>query len=221
MPRAVRRPLHARRVSRAGRARSPLSRRRRRRAAYHPATADGYGGRAPPLRVCRVTPRSDAATRRRTRRARAAARLHRLPVVRLRSAGMVERRGSTAPLSVVCEVPGYSGDGRVYTVYRGSMREAWAGPRTAADADALQQRAHTLLRHRTGHGRVGVTQAAEILLLARWFRLRPEELNRTWRVQPAPGRSSTDSCGSFTPRSAAAPPREPTRRRASVLPPMA
>jgi excinuclease ABC subunit C len=137
-------------------------------------------------------------------------------------AELVQLRGFIESLSFVYEVPGYDGDDRVYIVHRGSIREECAAPRTQADADALQQRAHRLLRRRADHGRVGVTQAAEILLLARWFRLRPEELNRTWRVQPTPSSASaTYSCGSFTPRSAAAPPREPTRRRASVLPPMA
>jgi excinuclease ABC subunit C len=96
-------------------------------------------------------------------------------------ADLVRLRGFIDSLSFVYEVPGHDGDDRVYIVQRGSIREEQAAPRTAADREALLERARTLLRKRTSSGRVVVTQAAEILLLARWFRLRPDELNRTWR----------------------------------------
>jgi excinuclease ABC subunit C len=110
-------------------------------------------------------------------------RMHRLEDAR---AELVQLRGFIESLSFVYQVPGYHGDDRVYIVHRGSIREENVAPRNAAELDALTERARTLLRRRTSPGRVGATQAAEILLLARWFRLRPNELERTWRVEGTP-----------------------------------
>jgi excinuclease ABC subunit C len=101
-------------------------------------------------------------------------------------AELVQRRGFVESLSFVYQVPGYDGDDRVYIVHRGSIREEAAAPRNAAEVCALRERARTLLRRRASSGRVGVIEAAEILLLARWFRLRPDELGRTWRIDGGP-----------------------------------
>jgi excinuclease ABC subunit C len=97
-------------------------------------------------------------------------------------AELLALRGLIESLSFVYEVPGHSGDDRVYIVRRGSIREECAAPRAHDDRSTLLQRARTLLQRRETYARVAPTQAAEILLLARWFRLRPDELARTWRV---------------------------------------
>ncbi|HSJ09699.1 MAG TPA: hypothetical protein VK928_07275, partial [Longimicrobiales bacterium] len=78
------------------------------------------------------------------------------------------------------EVPGHAGDDRVYIVRRGSIREELPAPVDESGREALMDRADALLRRRETYARVGATQAAEILLLARWFRLRPHELERTY-----------------------------------------
>jgi excinuclease ABC subunit C len=101
-------------------------------------------------------------------------------------AELVALRGLIDSLSFVYEVPGHGGDDRVYIVRRGSIREEGSAPAGAAERAALAERAARLLRRRETCARVAPTQAAEILLLARWFRLRPDELHRTWR---ADGRS--------------------------------
>jgi excinuclease ABC subunit C len=111
-------------------------------------------------------------------------RMHRLEDAR---AELLQLRGFIESLSFVYEVPGYNGDDRVYIVHRGSIREECAAPRNTTELAALTERARALLRRRANPARVDATHAAEILLLARWFRLRPDELARTWRVDGGPG----------------------------------
>lgn len=94
-------------------------------------------------------------------------------------AELVALRGFIESLSFVYEVPGHAGDDRIYIIRRGSIREEVAAPADNAGRDAVMDRAGALLRRRETYARVGSTQAAEILLLARWFRLRPRELERT------------------------------------------
>jgi excinuclease ABC subunit C len=103
-------------------------------------------------------------------------RMHRLEEAR---AELVSLRGLIDSLSFVYEVPGHRGDDRVYVVRRGSIREDTPAP-TAAERPQLYDRAARLLERRETFARVAPTQAAEILLLARWFRLRPAELQQTW-----------------------------------------
>jgi excinuclease ABC subunit C len=95
-------------------------------------------------------------------------------------AELVALRGFIESLSFVYDVPGHDGDDRTYVVRRGSIREELSSPR-GTERKTLLERAGRLLRRRETFARVAPTQAAEILLLARWFRLRPHELDRTWR----------------------------------------
>jgi excinuclease ABC subunit C len=95
-------------------------------------------------------------------------------------AELLSLRGLIDSLSFVYEVPGHDGDGRAYIIRRGSIREETPAPRDAAERSELARRAHRVLTRRETFARVAPTQAAEILLLARWFRLRPDEMQRTW-----------------------------------------
>jgi excinuclease ABC subunit C len=97
-------------------------------------------------------------------------------------AELVSLRGFIESLSFVYEVQGHSGDDRVYVVKRGSIRQEAPAPAGEEERAALSEQASALLRRNETYARVVPTQAAEILLLARWFRLRPEELRRTWRA---------------------------------------
>jgi excinuclease ABC subunit C len=106
-------------------------------------------------------------------------RMHRLEDAR---AELVSLRGFIESLSFVYEVPGTSGEDRVYVVRRGSIREEVAAPADPAARAAFTARAERLLQRTETFARVVPTQAAEILLLARWFRLRPHELRNTWRM---------------------------------------
>jgi excinuclease ABC subunit C len=111
-------------------------------------------------------------------------RMHRLEHAR---AELVSLRGFIESLSFVYEVPGHAGDNRVYIIRRGSIREERPAPKDDVEREALTERARRLLQRRETYARVAPTQAAEILLLARWFRLRPHELQRTWRVDGRSG----------------------------------
>ena len=111
-------------------------------------------------------------------------RMHRLEDAR---AELVSLRGFIESLSFVYEVPGHAADDRVYIIRRGSIREESRAPGDDAARAALTDRARRLLQRRETYARVAPTQAAEILLLARWFRLRPHELERTWRVDGRAG----------------------------------
>ena len=95
---------------------------------------------------------------------------------------LVALRGFIDSLSFAYEVAGHNGENRVYIVHRGRIRDELPAPSNAAETEALTERAHHLLRRRETFAHVGVTQAAEMLLLARWFRTRPVELARTWRL---------------------------------------
>jgi excinuclease ABC subunit C len=105
-------------------------------------------------------------------------RMHRLEDAR---AELVALRGFIESLSFVYEVPGFAAEDRVYIIRRGSIREEGTAPRDGGARAVLRQRARRLLSRTDSYARVAPTQAAEILLLARWFRLRPHELQRTWR----------------------------------------
>lgn len=111
-------------------------------------------------------------------------RMHRLEDAR---AELVSLRGFIESLSFVYEVPGHAGEDRVYIIRRGSIREERPAPADETGREELTERARRLLQRRETHARVAPTQAAEILLLARWFRLRPDELERTWRVDGRAG----------------------------------
>ncbi|MEX1183024.1 MAG: UvrB/UvrC motif-containing protein [Gemmatimonadota bacterium] len=125
---------------------------------------------------------------------------------------LVSLRGLIESLSFVYEVPGLRGDDRTYIIRRGSIREECPAPETEAERASLVMRARRLLRRRETFARVAPTQAAEILLLARWFRLRPQELQRTWRVDGGPVASPV------TARSAARPACSPVAARAPQRP---
>ena len=89
-------------------------------------------------------------------------------------------RGEVATLSFVYRSPGFGGADRLHLVREGRLRETVPLPRSA------EARAHAAERIRTvfgeveaGPGGLSAHEAAEILLVARWFRLRPGELRRT------------------------------------------
>lgn len=97
------------------------------------------------------------------------------------AAELVTLRGFIESLSFVYQVPGWGGEDRVYIVRRGCIREERAAPRTAEERARLESDAARLLtRPEYGGGLVQPTQVAEVLLLARWFRLRPGEREHCW-----------------------------------------
>ncbi len=93
---------------------------------------------------------------------------------------LVALRATLERLSFAYRVAGHQGDDRLYLIRGGSIRAEVRAPRTPAERRALAPRAHRIFAAREPHpGSVPAAQIAEILLVARWFHLRPEELERT------------------------------------------
>ncbi|NMO15396.1 nuclease [Pyxidicoccus fallax] len=83
-------------------------------------------------------------------------------------------------LSFVYTVPGHGGEDRAYVVRRGSVRDELPAPATTSERDALEARARAVFE-RPEPETLGLRahEAQEVMLIARWFRLHPEELERT------------------------------------------
>jgi excinuclease ABC subunit C len=95
-------------------------------------------------------------------------------------AELVEIGRTVEGLSFLYTVPGHGGDDRVYIVRRGSVRAEFAVPRTTAEHLTLAEQAREFFS-RPEPAAIGLRahEAQEVLLVARWFRLNPTELERT------------------------------------------
>lgn len=83
-------------------------------------------------------------------------------------------------LSFVYRVAGTDGDDRVYLVRRGTVRRELPAPSSAAEKRRLRKLAVEVFQAPEPSGAlVAKHQVDEILLLAQWFRMRPEELRNT------------------------------------------
>jgi excinuclease ABC subunit C len=90
-------------------------------------------------------------------------------------------------LTFLYTVPGVDGDDRVYLVRRGTVRAVVAAPRTAAERRRLRRLCEEHFgRPEPGGALVPRHQVDEILLVARWFRARPDEMARTAPASAAP-----------------------------------
>lgn len=89
-------------------------------------------------------------------------------------------RGQVESLTFVYRVPGFRGADRVYLVRRGRVRAEEELPRTRRARARVAARVEEVFSEPDA-GPAGLTpgEAAEILFVARWFRLRPAELDRT------------------------------------------
>jgi len=93
---------------------------------------------------------------------------------------LVAFRGRVQDLTFVYRVPGFEGDDRIYLIRRGRIRREMSLPK-GKKARAAAARAIETVYGETDPGPAGLEaqDAAEILLVARWFRLKPEERRRT------------------------------------------
>jgi excinuclease ABC subunit C len=93
---------------------------------------------------------------------------------------LVAFRGRVEDLTFIYRVPGFEGDDRIYLIRRGRIRKEMALPK-GRKARASVARAIEDVYGETDPGPAGLEpqDAAEILLVARWFRLNPEERRRT------------------------------------------
>ncbi|WP_434380816.1 UvrB/UvrC motif-containing protein [Melittangium boletus] len=88
-------------------------------------------------------------------------------------------------LSFVYTVPGEEGEDRVYLIRRGSVRAEFTAPTTLEERLAVEAKAREVFE-KPEPRMIGLRahEAQEVLLVAKWFRLHPEELERTVPVAP-------------------------------------
>jgi excinuclease ABC subunit C len=90
-------------------------------------------------------------------------------------------RGEVAALTFVYRVAGFRGADRLYLVRRGRVRDAMPMPKSPRARQKAIPRVLAAFEAEPDPGPAGLSsyEAAEILLVARWFRLKPRELGRT------------------------------------------
>ena len=100
-------------------------------------------------------------------------------------------RGRVESLTFLYRITGFAGNDRLYLIRRGRIRREFAYP-TSKRARARIAKAveHVYRRTERGPAALKPREASEILLVARWFELRPKELERTatpekWRSEEA------------------------------------
>jgi len=89
-------------------------------------------------------------------------------------------RGRIESLTFLYRVPGFGGDSRLYLIRRGRLRSEFPYPTTASERREIDEAVESVYHApEQGPSSLAPHDAAEILLLARWFELRPKELKRT------------------------------------------
>jgi excinuclease ABC subunit C len=87
--------------------------------------------------------------------------------------------GNLTDLSGLYTVSGHGGEDRIYLLHRGLVRAELPAPRDRAERRELRERADRLLAGPPpSPSRAGADGVAEMLLVERWFRRRPEERER-------------------------------------------
>ncbi|MCI0432177.1 MAG: UvrB/UvrC motif-containing protein [Gemmatimonadetes bacterium] len=95
---------------------------------------------------------------------------------------LVALRSTIDALTFVYPVAGHAGDDRAYIIRRGAVLADAPVPAGRAERQALLERAERLCTGRQPQPfGIDPAEATEILTVARWFRLRPEERRRTFR----------------------------------------
>ena len=88
-------------------------------------------------------------------------------------------RGTVEDLSFVYRVPGFHGDDRVYLIRKGRIRREMPHPKGTKSRARVARAIESVFEESDLPGGLSSDDAAEILLVARWFRLRPRERKRT------------------------------------------
>lgn len=91
-------------------------------------------------------------------------------------------RETVEKLSFLYAVPGVDGDHRVYVIRSGSVRGAFPAPRNGRERKRFLTRIESIYRNPEPVAEISSRRRAdEMLLVAHWFRTRPDELPRTYR----------------------------------------
>lgn len=93
---------------------------------------------------------------------------------------LVAFRGRVEDLTFVYRVPGFRGDDRVYLIRRGRIRKVLVHPKGVASRARVASHVEKVFGEpEVGPSGLEPEEAAEILMVARWFRLNPRERKRT------------------------------------------
>lgn len=88
-------------------------------------------------------------------------------------------RGEIEGLRFVYPVEGYNGARRLYFIRAGRVADVVSTPRTARTRQRVKERVREVFNApRPGPVALGAHEAAEILLVSRWFRLHPDERHK-------------------------------------------
>jgi excinuclease ABC subunit C len=105
-------------------------------------------------------------------------RLHRLETLQRE---LVAFRGRVEGLSFVYRVPGFRGDDRLYLIRKGLVAQEIPIPSEGRErASAVETIQRVFGEAPTEPHGLSQKSASEILLVARWFRLREREMDRVW-----------------------------------------
>jgi excinuclease ABC subunit C len=97
---------------------------------------------------------------------------------------LVAFRGRVEGLSFVYRVPGFKGNDRLYLIRKGLVEEEVSHPRGEAGRRKAAQKVQEVFGGPPKEtGALTPEAASEILLVARWFRLRKREMKRTVKPQ--------------------------------------
>jgi len=106
-------------------------------------------------------------------------RLQRLQLLRTE---FLDLRATIDQLSFLYPVPGVEGDHRIYAIRNGYVRAVYPAPETATERRSLLAAAAEHYRQPEPPGEIPSRQRIdEMLVVAHWFRTRPEELERVYR----------------------------------------
>lgn len=97
---------------------------------------------------------------------------------------LVAFRGRVEDLSFIYRVPGYAGDDRIYLLRRGRVVAEMPHPKGRASRKRVAAAVEEVYggTDRSPRG-MAPEDAAEILLVAQWFRMHPQERRRTLSPQ--------------------------------------
>ncbi len=89
-------------------------------------------------------------------------------------------RGRVESLTFLYRVRGFAGDDRIYLIRRGRIQRDYVYPKSKRDRNRVSKAGEDVYRSvDRGPAALRPYEAAEILLVARWFELWPKELERT------------------------------------------
>lgn len=93
---------------------------------------------------------------------------------------LVAFRGKVEGLTFLYRVPGFAGDDRLYLIRRGRIRKEMAHPKSRRARERVARAIDRVYGDvDAGPSALSPQDAAEILLVAQWFRLKPKERKRT------------------------------------------